>query len=127
MQVIDILQRSASQANSPDSLLGYGIPNFTKASQIASEQLKSSQEAFRFYPNPVSQDSFTLWVNPSQRNTALTVRIFDTTGKIISEQNIASAIEKNTVYLKSSSFPAGTYLIQITSPTLRFTDKFVKY
>jgi subtilisin family serine protease len=127
MQVIDILQRSASQANSPDSLLGYGIPNFTKASQIATNELKISQEAFRFYPNPVSENSFTLWVNPSQRNIALTIRIFDTTGKLISQQSIASAVEKNIIYLNSALFPASTYLIQVTSPTLRFTDKFVKY
>jgi hypothetical protein len=126
MQVIDILQRSASQANGPDSLLGYGIPDFKRASRIATEQLKSNLDAFRFYPNPVSEDSFTLWVNATQRNTALNIRIFDTTGRLISEQTIASASEKNTIKLNTASFPAGTYLIQISSPTLHFTDKFIK-
>jgi serine protease AprX len=126
MQVIDILQRSASQANSPDSLLGYGIPNFSKASQIASEQLKSSHEAFRFYPNPVSDDSFTLWVNTAHRNSTLNIRIFDITGRLISEQTIVSPTETNTISLKPSAFPAGTYIIQINSPTLRFSDKFIK-
>lgn len=127
MQVIDILQRSGSQASKPDSLLGYGIPDFNKASRLAADQLKRNKESFRFYPNPVSAHSFTLWVHTDHRNAALSIRIFDTTGKLISQQAISAAAETNVINLMPGLLPAGTYVIQIDSPTLRFTDKFVRY
>jgi serine protease AprX len=37
MQVIDYLKRSATQANAPDKLLGYGIPNFKIAQALAGQ------------------------------------------------------------------------------------------
>lgn len=37
MQVIDLLKRSGTQANSPDGLLGFGIPNFKKAQALVNQ------------------------------------------------------------------------------------------
>lgn len=49
MQVIDLLKRSASQANNPDDRLGYGIPHFVRAAALV-PSLKSS--GVRLFPNP---------------------------------------------------------------------------
>jgi subtilisin family serine protease len=40
-EVIEILEKSASQSQNPDNKLGYGIPNYEKAKKLAQEKLKS--------------------------------------------------------------------------------------
>ena len=43
MEVIDILQKSSTQADNPDNFLGYGIPDFEIAHKLALEYLKKSK------------------------------------------------------------------------------------
>jgi hypothetical protein len=126
MQVIDYLKRSASQFDSPDSLLGYGIPNYVKAAQLAEEELKTGEEICRIWPNPISNQEFTLWVNSAYVKEPLTIRIYDMAGRIINQQTILSAASTNTLSLASSFFPRGTYLLQVTSPSIRYVSRFMK-
>jgi subtilisin family serine protease len=126
MQVIDYLKRSASQFDSPDSLLGYGIPNYVKAAQLAEEELKTGEEICRIWPNPISNQEFTLWVNSAYVKEPLTIRIYDMAGRIINQQTILSAAATNTLSLASSFFPRGTYLLQVTSPSIRYVSRFMK-
>ncbi|MGC3946996.1 MAG: S8 family serine peptidase [Chryseolinea sp.] len=53
--VIQAIRNSASQSTSPDSLIGYGIPNF----QAVVNYIEShpQEEIFAVYPNPVTADS----------------------------------------------------------------------
>jgi serine protease AprX len=41
MEIIQVLQESASISSKPDTLLGYGIPNFKKAHEIAQKKAQS--------------------------------------------------------------------------------------
>ena len=45
---------SASQYNSPDSAMGYGIPDFYKAYQLLARENNASHADFLVYPNPFS-------------------------------------------------------------------------
>lgn len=81
MQVIDYLKRSASQAVRPDSLLGYGIPNFTKASTLVELQRNLNENSFIF-PNPYAGGNDPqVWLGSFPRNRAYTATLADSAGK----------------------------------------------
>ncbi len=44
-EIIKIIQESASQATKPDNMLGYGIPNFTKAYALAQAKIKEKSNS----------------------------------------------------------------------------------
>jgi serine protease AprX len=56
-EIIDVIRRSGTQFSKPDNLLGYGIPNFERASQILNPILGLEiplKNSVKVYPNPVS-------------------------------------------------------------------------
>jgi subtilisin family serine protease len=126
MEVIDYLKKSATQSTKPDSLLGYGIPDFSKAAALVENDMRNAQEICRIWPNPAPDYSLTLWVNPRFKNEALTVQLFDVSGKLIDKQNIARARVENILTLKPELYARGTYIVRVTSPGIRWTGKVVK-
>ena len=55
-QIMDAIRKSGNQASKPDNLLGYGIPNFLKATTILNPILgvePVNELSIRIYPNPV--------------------------------------------------------------------------
>jgi hypothetical protein len=126
MEVIDYIKKSATQSTKPDSLLGYGIPDFSKAAALVENDMRNAQEICRIWPNPAQDNSLTLWVNPRFRNEALTVQLFDVSGRLIDKQNIARATVENILTLKPELYARGTYIVRVTSPGIRWTGKVVK-
>jgi subtilisin family serine protease len=126
MQVIDYLQRSGSQYDKPDSLLGFGIPSFPKAMQLVEEEMKRLEEVCSVYPNPLEANTLILYVNPAYANESLTIQYYDVTGRLINNQVLASASIKNNLFLDPFIFKSGMYIVQVSSPRINFTTKFVK-
>jgi hypothetical protein len=55
-QIMDAIRKSGNQASKPDNLLGYGIPNFLKATTLLNPILgvePVNELSIRIYPNPV--------------------------------------------------------------------------
>jgi hypothetical protein len=55
-QIIEAIKKSGNQATKPDNLLGYGIPNFLKATTLLNPILGVEPQtnlAVQLYPNPV--------------------------------------------------------------------------
>jgi serine protease AprX len=125
MEVISYLKKSATQATQPDSLLGYGIPDFSRAAILVENDIKNAQEICRIWPNPTPDNTLTLWINPRFKNEAVTIQFFDAGGKFIDKQTVARASVENTLRL-SASYTRGTYIVRVTSPGIKWTGKLVK-
>lgn len=125
MEVIAYLKKSASQATKPDSLLGYGLPDFPKAAALVENDIKHAEDICRIWPNPASDNSLTLWVNPRFTNEAITIQFFDASGKLIDKQIIARASVENTLRL-NALYTRGTYIARVTSPGIKWTGKVIK-
>jgi subtilisin family serine protease len=125
MEVISYLKKSASQATNPDSLVGYGIPDFSKAAALAENDIKHAQEICRIWPNPASDNTLTLWINPRFKNEAVSIQFFDASGKLIDRQTIAKASVENTLRL-NKLYTRGTYVARVTSSGIKWTGKVVK-
>ncbi|MBD0257773.1 MAG: S8 family peptidase, partial [Cytophagales bacterium] len=125
LDVMHYLRRSASQADRPDSLLGYGIPNFQKAFELATRDFGANQPIGYLSPNPVTHQTVALWVNAQAWDKPLTVRVFDATGKAVAEQYIARPARYNQLSLGMTTLRKGLYLVQLTSEGRTNTVKFV--
>lgn len=94
-QVIAALTKGASQAQSPDNTLGFGIPNFATAynllhpsTPLATTSAAAGEPPLAVFPNPSHLDELLLAVPPSLRGRALRVRLLDGRGAVLSEQQL---------------------------------------
>jgi subtilisin family serine protease len=126
-EVMNDLRRSASQAARPDSLLGYGIPHFQRAFDLATRDYGANQPLGYLSPNPVAGQPVTLWINAEARDKPLTVQVFDATGKLVGEKYLARPALYNRLDLGTASLSQGLYLVRLSSAGRSTTLKLVKH
>jgi hypothetical protein len=126
-EVMNYLRRSASQAARPDSLLGYGIPHFQRAFDLATRDYGANQPLGYLSPNPVAGQPVTLWINAEARDKPLTVQVFDATGKLVGEKYLARPALYNRLDLGTASLSQGLYLVRLSSAGRSTTLKLVKH
>jgi len=129
MQIIDAVKQSSHQYNSPDSLLGYGIPNFGVAHMLlngvtVNEAIKN--EFITVFPNPFN-DYFTIVLFASDTQT-IDIELFNFNGnavfaltKIITHKgynNILCDIFNNV--------GKGMYILKVTTNNQSVIRKLVK-
>ena len=131
-QVISYLQRSGSQYATPDNLLGYGIPNFVLAYNLANPGAPLSTvnpatagNQLTVYPNPTSNELY-VQLTPAFRSQSLHVRFFDARGALVAQQQLAATAAAE-VRLSTSTLPAGIYTCNVQGGTkLQRSVRFVK-
>jgi subtilisin family serine protease len=126
LEVMDYLRRSGSQAARPDSLLGYGVPHFQRAFDLAARDHGANQPIAYLSPNPVPGETVTLWVNAQAWDKPLTVHVFDVTGKAVAERYIARPARSNQINLGTVFLRQGLYLVRLTSAGRTTMLKLVK-
>jgi subtilisin family serine protease len=111
LQVVEAVRQSAHQFSTPDSLLGYGIPNACKADSLLEllEPTVSVKEInkvanFDIYPNPTN--GLVTIVNSDKIEL---VQVFSLTGKLVKENKL----NHNTALLDCSELSSGTYIVKI--------------
>ncbi len=116
MQVMDNVRKAGSQADKPDKILGYGIPNFYKVLAIQGE----INDIFKAYPNPTNEN-ITIEINDfSGKNyEALLV---DISGKVLWNENIRNRVQ--TISVKS--LPTGQYFLRVGNNEKSSVVKLVK-
>ncbi len=86
-EIIKAIRRTASQYYSPDSLLGYGIPDLELADLLLSAS-KPTADRMHIFPNPATQ-FINLWF-PDTDETGNYYEIIDVTGRKMQEGRIYS-------------------------------------
>jgi hypothetical protein len=124
MEIIEAIKATSSQVNNPDSLLGWGIPNYELALTTLSVETQTTSKTLLTYPNPVS-DKLTISL-PDRLNGNYTVQIIDIQGKTVysvKEQNDSlRSLQINNI----GKLASGIYLIRLTDDLLTYSGKFVK-
>ncbi|EPR72084.1 Subtilisin-like serine protease [Winogradskyella psychrotolerans RS-3] len=118
-EIKDYVRQSASQFNTPDDFLGYGIPDLDLAKNLALSLDEEQLGDFIFYPNPVKSNLNI--VLPSTVNQ-LEVSVYNQLGQEILNQ----VITENSKTINVSSFTAGIYLIRFSTQNISKTLKFIK-
>ena len=129
MQVRELLIRSASQYTNPDNRLGYGIPNFDKAYELAElealiNELKKSGQEVIVFPNPINDGASTkVWVLKNDAGTNFEYSISDFTGKIL--WNLSTKESKITLPV-INDLPLSNVILKVTAENLKYSTKIVR-
>lgn len=115
MELLLAIEQSANQAASPDTLIGYGIPNFCTASTLLTGVEENTGAVFQVsvYPNPFS-GSVTLSCFALE-NDQMTVEVIDIEGKLILKRKLQVVQNTmNTLVLNElGQLNAGMYFIKL--------------
>jgi len=120
-EIMQLVRASASQFNTPDYFLGYGIPNLQLALNNALSLGDPQENNFdiKIYPNPVS-NVLNIAV-PSNENKLVGI-LYNVLGKKVLEIDI----DINNSQFDLSLLSRGLYLLKIESKSVIKTFKIVK-
>ncbi|MBC7447177.1 MAG: S8 family serine peptidase [Hymenobacteraceae bacterium] len=132
-QVRRFLELSGSIAANPNNFLGYGIPNFRRAYNLANPNnplglpAAEGRSVPELYPNPVPGAAFALRLPARLIGQELTVQLTDAAGRVISEQLVKTVAGTDSVVITTdkNQLQAGLYLCLLRAAsgeqhTLRF-------
>jgi serine protease AprX len=119
------IQESASQYTNPDSLMGYGIPDFSKALTLLSIPPKTNYLT-EFYPNPF-RDHFTVnYHSPFAQD--VNIDIYDVLGKKVYENHGIHCWEGSN-RINITALPVlqrGCYILKFTTELSTDSHQMIK-
>ncbi len=115
MEVVQAIRQSAHKYANPDTLVGYGIPNFAAAATILGADAHQEREIpFTVYPNPFNT-SIT-WVWHGSEVDGLSVTLYDMMGRMNYSRQTGRISSGQSVSLDGiEDLAQGMYLLQIRS------------
>ncbi len=119
-EVFDAIRESADQFNTPDSLRGYGLPDFCLADQIlkGTAGVVELKKEKLIYPNPTTD---FIHFSSGFLENKISVRIINSTGQ---EVFINPVFDDSKIDVKK--LPHGIYVLEIISDTQTERLNFVK-
>jgi serine protease AprX len=124
MQIIEAVKAAASQASEPDSLLGWGIPDYEKSYTTLSIRDEATLRTLVTYPNPVS-DRLTIGF-PTLVSGDFNIEIINLQGKTIYARQGNEGIIRSLQIKEISELPSGIYLVKVSNKSFIFSGKFIK-
>ena len=125
-QVKSAIEQSADLFASPDSLLGYGIPDFKLADQILKTSLVQqweTQNQWLVYPNPV-QDVLLLQHTGNKDANDVVLTFYSLDGRVLRQKRTS---DKQQIILRDvQSLPAGLLILKIKSGDSTESVKLIK-
>lgn len=126
MEIKEALEKSSNLYESPDSLLGYGIPNMEVADFILGSSMvveKDNQSDWELYPNPV-RSYLMLRKSTVPFEEEIVVEIISVDGKLHRKWQMKTASE---IVLKDlQSLPLGVLILRIRSDQSIESHKILK-
>ncbi|MCK4701233.1 MAG: S8 family peptidase, partial [Bacteroidales bacterium] len=127
IEIIEMIKQSSSQYQNPDTLIGYGLPNFANAlSQIGADLPYSSILIKGIYPNPFLDKISMLFIQIAPKD--IFIELYNIQGKMI--------IQKKYINLPCGEFELtidnlgnlsqGIYIIKVLSGEYCHVKKLVK-
>lgn len=129
-EVTETLRRSGSQYSSPNNELGYGIPNFERASAIANPLIPLAADpallSLSIYSNPFSDsEPLSVQLDGLDANTAIDATLMDLRGRILWQKRY-TAPRLATFVLPNLGLSAGVYVMTLVAGDKKRTLKVVK-
>jgi serine protease AprX len=126
MELLNAIQQSASLSATPDSIKGYGIPDFCYANRILSGIPTFDEDSFSIYPNPFKN---TIQINFfSSKEQNVLIELFDIKGDKIYSRSIKFDIysRENFTLSVGDNYAAGMYLLTIKTNDKVYHEKIIK-
>ncbi len=129
MQIINAVKQSASLYATPDSLLGYGIPDFCLAYNILMgiSENKPVSQLVKTYPNPFTNAITLEFYSSYNQNNKIS--LYNSIGQIVCRQTERTVSGGNIIINLSNlqNLPQGIYLVTLSDGQgMTYTQKLVK-
>lgn len=128
MELLSAIHQSSNQFSNPDSIKGYGIPNFCVANTILTgiEKPELNSDRLNVHPNPFN-DNFNITFYSIKKQTVF-IELYDISGRVIfKKQEHVSANSSNIFNIPvTKTLSNGMYLLQLTTPDKNFFKKIIK-
>ncbi|HEX7493297.1 MAG TPA: S8 family serine peptidase [Bacteroidales bacterium] len=122
--IIEVLHSSADRYNHPDSLYGYGIPDFVLAlEKLQDLYFKVPDEGILAYPNPTSGTFEIIFRTPPE---SFTIEIISFTGKQIFRKKFAGYVGRTLLVAELLHCDEGVYFVRIINSTSIKVQKIIK-
>jgi serine protease AprX len=123
-EIIALLKQTSSQANNPDNLLGYGIPNFQAVVNYKEETPQA--RAFEIFPNPLRDDTLTIRPMDPDLIDSCEIEIISPHGQILGGDTARFDWLNRTYKTDLSGLASGIYYIRVFWEKKRYTFKLLK-
>ncbi len=124
MEIIDMVRRSADHFQQPDSLYGYGIPDFSKMEPVKSGK-KNKPYTLSVFPNTAA-GAFSLFLSPA-RHGHIHIKITTISGQQVYSH--AGYISEHNAYElhvgENTKFTNGMYLIEARTEAGLVISKYI--
>ncbi|MCE3279961.1 MAG: peptidase and in kexin sedolisin [Bacteroidetes bacterium] len=128
MELMLAIHQSSSQYLSPDTVKGYGIPDFCWANFILAGINENilEEEILNVYPNPFSSGFEVNYYSGTKQNAV--VELLDISGRSISlnEQSLEMNVKNKFSVQGSEKLANGIYILQIRTADKILTKKLIK-
>ena len=123
LEILETIRLSGSHASSPDTLVGYGVPNFQAV--VNRLEWAPQENIFEIFPNPVSS---TLYIRPEDPEliNASRVEIVSLQGQVIADRQIGFSWLNGTYSADISTLSPGMYFLRIWLGQQIISFKMVK-
>lgn len=127
MQVLQMLQMSGTRSTNPDSLTGYGIPNFSRAMTISGNPLQAVNNNFavELLGNPVTQGNLRFRLRGLNDKEPYIACVYDGLGRLVLKQSFTANGQTVDWPLYNQNLRSGAYILMIENKNIRATQKFI--
>ena len=120
MEIMDMVRESSSRYQNPNSQMGFGIPNFSKALTLLGIDISNSgDDLWHLFPNP-SKTDFQVQLPETYGNAHVT--LFDIYGRRILERQLNQGNEEISVETLSRAI----YVVHVNVDGVRKEYKLIK-
>jgi serine protease AprX len=127
LEVIDAIKNSASNALTPDSFVGYGLPNYNAAihnSILSLNQLINTN--ISIFPNPFTGNKITIDFMGAAIDESMSIEISDAQGRQIYKQKVTKRNRPDQVEIEFDTDKSGVYLLSLKSRNVHKVIKLIK-
>lgn len=123
LQVMQLVRESASQASTPDNLIGYGIPNFRAAVNL--KEYRQQDAPFAVYPNPIA-GNVSIRPNSPETISKCRLQMISLSGQLMLDYDVSFDWLHREYTATTQDLPSGLYILRIFHDENLFTFKVVK-
>ena len=125
MQIIEAIKATSSQVSQPDSLLGWGIPDYSLALLFLSVHTSTASETTLYvYPNPFT-DNLTIGF-PVPIKGKYSLEIVNLQGKVVYSRQRDEGSTRIIQINDLENLASGIYIIRVSNGSLIYTGKIIK-
>lgn len=126
MEVIQYLKMTASNANAPDTIIGYGIPNFMRAFNRVKNNESDVVNKFVVFPNPVTNKRIIyFYIDSLTEKGIASLSFFDLKGCHIRSVDLEVKNSLDAIEVDVSFLRPGSYILSYTHGSEKKKSKLV--